>query len=149
MNNKYLIVDFDSTFIQVEALDELAAIALADHPESESVVEKIKTITAQGMEGKISLSESLASRIKLLSANKNHIAQLVEILKDKVSPSFKRNVAFLNQFSSVFTPNNLGLIAAALDEAIFHVERNASVKIMYLNLSMYIGKQLQVVALKK
>ena len=58
-------------------------------------------------------------------------------------------LAFLNQFSSVFTPNNLGLIAAALDEAIFHVERNASVKIMYLNLSMYIGKQLQVVALKK
>ncbi len=58
-------------------------------------------------------------------------------------------LAFLNQFSSVFTPNNLGLIAGALDEAIFHIERNASVKIMYLNLSMYIGKQLQVVALKK
>ena len=46
------------------------------------------------MEGKISLSESLASRIKLLSANKNHIAQLVEVLKDKISPSFKRNIAF-------------------------------------------------------
>jgi D-3-phosphoglycerate dehydrogenase len=113
VNNKYLIVDFDSTFIQVEALDELAAIALADHPESESVVEKIKTITAQGMEGKISLSESLASRIKLLSANKNHIAQLVEILKDKVSPSFKRNVAFLNQFS-----DNVYIVSSGFKEYI-------------------------------
>lgn len=58
-------------------------------------------------------------------------------------------LAFLNQFSSVFTPDNLGLISTAIDEAIFHVERNASVRIMYLNLSMYIGKQLQQVAAKK
>ena len=52
-------------------------------------------------------------------------------------------LAFLNQFSVVFTPSNLKLITVAIDEAIFHVERNANVKIMYLNLSMYIGKQLQ------
>ncbi len=58
-------------------------------------------------------------------------------------------LAFLNQFSSVFTPDNLGLISTAIDEAIFHVERNASVRIMYLNLSMYIGKQLQQVTAKK
>jgi hypothetical protein len=43
----------------------------------------------------------------------------------------------------------LSLITTAIDEAIFHVERNASVKIMYLNLSMYIGKQLQMAAVKK
>lgn len=58
-------------------------------------------------------------------------------------------LAFLNQFSAVFTPSNLSLITTAIDEAIFHVERNASVKIMYLNLSMYIGKQLQLATVKK
>ena len=99
MNNKFLIVDFDSTFVQVETLDELAAIALAEHPESERVIEKIRTITAQGMDGKISLAESLAERLKLLSANKKHIEQLVNSLADKVSPSFKRNGVFLEQFA--------------------------------------------------
>ena len=99
MNNKFLIVDFDSTFVQVETLDELAAIALAEHPESERVIEKIRTITAQGMDGKISLAESLAERLKLLSANKKHIEQLVSSLADKVSPSFKRNGVFLEQFA--------------------------------------------------
>lgn len=68
-------------------------------------------------------------------------------------PSLRKNspeeLAFLNQFSVVFTPNNLSLITTAIDEAIFHVERNASVKIMYLNLSMYIGKQLQKATIKK
>ena len=99
MNNKFLIVDFDSTFVQVETLDELAAIALAEHPESERVIEKIRTITAQGMDGKISLAESLDERLKLLSANKKHIEQLVISLADKVSPSFKRNGVFLEQFA--------------------------------------------------
>ncbi len=64
-------------------------------------------------------------------------------------PSLRKNspeeLAFLNQFSVVFTPDNLALITTAIDEAIFHVERNASVKIMYLNLSMYIGKHLQII----
>jgi hypothetical protein len=68
-------------------------------------------------------------------------------------PSLRKNteaeLAFLNQFSAVFTPNNLSLITTAIDEAIFHVERNASVKIMYLYLSMYIGKQLQMATVKK
>ena len=99
MNDKFLIVDFDSTFVQVETLDELAAIALAEHPESERVIEKIRTITAQGMDGKISLAESLAERLKLLSANKKHIEQLISVLADKVSPSFKRNAVFLEQFA--------------------------------------------------
>ncbi len=92
-------MDFDSTFVQVETLDELAAIALAEHPESERVIEKIRTITAQGMDGKISLAESLDERLKLLSANKKHIEQLVSSLADKVSPSFKRNGVFLEQFA--------------------------------------------------
>ena len=77
----------------------IAAIALAEHPESERVIEKIRTITAQGMDGKISLAESLDERLKLLSANKKHIEQLVSSLADKVSPSFKRNGVFLEQFA--------------------------------------------------
>ena len=106
-------MDFDSTFIQVEALDALAEIALADSDDCESIVERIKLITAQGMEGKISLSDSLASRIKLLKANKKHVEQLVSILQNKVSVSFKRNSEFLRT-----NANNIYIVSSGFKEYI-------------------------------
>ncbi|RYD74268.1 MAG: phosphoserine phosphatase, partial [Sphingobacteriales bacterium] len=38
----YYIIDFDSTFTQVEALDELARISLKKHPDKESIFQKIE-----------------------------------------------------------------------------------------------------------
>lgn len=94
MNKKYYIIDFDSTFTQVEALDELARISLQDHPDRELIYRKIEDLTNQAMEGKLSFSESLAGRVKLLEANKTHLKQLVKHLKTLVSPSFARNKNF-------------------------------------------------------
>ena len=37
----YFIIDFDSTFTQVEALDELARISLKNHPDREIIYQKI------------------------------------------------------------------------------------------------------------
>ena len=99
MKNKYIILDFDSTFVRVEALDELAEIALTGHPDQAAIIKQIKNITNQGMEGSLSLSDSLNQRLKLLKANKGHIAQLIKQLHNKVSDSFKRNSKFLQQFS--------------------------------------------------
>ena len=113
MENKVLIIDFDSTFVQVEALDELAAIALAEHPDSESIVERIRQITNQGMEGKISLSDSLAKRISLLKANKKHIELLIEALKQKITPSFKRNKEFFEKFA-----DNIYIVSSGFKEYI-------------------------------
>lgn len=101
--NKYFIIDFDSTFTQVEGLDELANIALAGNPNREKVVEQIRDLTDKGMNGEISFSEALSQRIGLLKANRQHIEQLVEFLHTKVSDSFQRNKAFLNEYSdSIF-----------------------------------------------
>lgn len=97
MNNKTLILDFDSTFIQTEALDELAAIALAEHAQGEEIVEQIRQITAAGMEGSIPLSDSLSRRLALLQANKQHINKLIAVLYGKISRSFERNAAFLKE----------------------------------------------------
>src|SRR5690606_33939492 len=46
------------------------------------------------MEGKLSFRESLSARVKLLSANRDHLAKLVWVLKKKVSLSFSRNREF-------------------------------------------------------
>lgn len=90
----YYIIDFDSTFTQVEALDELARISLSKHPDKETIFKKIEDYTNLAMEGKLSFSESLAQRVKLLEANEDHLKQLITRLKKKVSSSFSRNAAF-------------------------------------------------------
>lgn len=90
----YYIIDFDSTFTQVEALDELARISLENNPNRQAIYEEIERLTNLAMEGKISFRESLAGRVKLLEANRDHLAKLIVHLKKKVSKSFSRNKEF-------------------------------------------------------
>ncbi|PWS32476.1 HAD-IB family phosphatase [Pedobacter paludis] len=93
----YYIIDFDSTFTQVEALDELARISLKNHPDKEAIFQKIEDYTNLAMEGKLSFSESLAQRVKLLEASEDHLKQLIKHLKKKVSTSFSRNAEFFKK----------------------------------------------------
>src|ERR1700712_1185637 len=95
--DQYFIIDFDSTFTQVEALDELARISLRKHPEREKIYQQIEDFTNAAMEGRIPFSESLEGRVKLLQANREHLKQLITHLKKKVSVSFSRNSAFFKE----------------------------------------------------
>ncbi len=92
--DQYFIIDFDSTFTQVEALDELARISLKNHPDREQIYKQIEDLTNASMEGRLSFSESLENRVKLLQANREHLKQLISHLKKKVSTSFSRNTIF-------------------------------------------------------
>lgn len=98
-NKKYFIIDFDSTFTQVEALDILGEISLKDSPERASRLQQIKDITDKGMNGSFSFRESLEQRISILNAHKNHLPKLVEELKKVVSTSFKRNADFFEKYA--------------------------------------------------
>ena len=95
----YYIIDFDSTFTQVEALDELARISLENHPSRELIYEEIERLTNLAMTGQLSFRDSLAGRVKLLEANKTHLKKLVSVLKKKVSRSFLRNREFFKKQS--------------------------------------------------
>ncbi|MFD1165034.1 HAD-IB family phosphatase [Sphingobacterium daejeonense] len=95
----YYIIDFDSTFTQVEALDELARISLENHPDQEKIYREIERYTNLAMEGKISFRESLAGRVNLLQANRTHLDKLIAHLKKKVSKSFSRNKEFFKEHS--------------------------------------------------
>src|SRR5690606_10156936 len=96
---KKFIIDFDSTFTKVEALDILGEISLINDPEKEQKLQAIKDITDKGMEGKISFRESLEQRMDILKANRSQIAELVTALKNKVSMSFQNNKEFLEENS--------------------------------------------------
>jgi D-3-phosphoglycerate dehydrogenase len=92
--SQYYIIDFDSTFTQVEALDELARISLKDHPDRELIYKKIEDLTNASMEGRLSFTDSLEQRVKLLEATRDHLKLLVRHLRKKVSTSFSRNSDF-------------------------------------------------------
>jgi len=92
--DQYFIIDFDSTFTQVEALDELARISLKNHPDREKIYQQIEDLTNASMEGRLSFTQSLENRVKLLQANREHLKQLITHLKKKVSTSFSRNTIF-------------------------------------------------------
>src|SRR5438128_2084362 len=95
---QYFIIDFDNTFIKSEGLEELAAIALKNNPQQETVLEKIKELTTLGMEGKIPFEESLNKRLELLKANRQDVEKLAAHLKKNISDSILRNKKFFKTF---------------------------------------------------
>ena len=126
MENTSLIIDFDSTFITVETLDELAQISIGDDQDS---IQSIEQITSKAMTGEVDFCDALLKRIKILSSTKNHIEQLVKkVALDKISPSFIMNRDFIDKhkkniyivsggFREVITP--IVTLFGILEENIF------------------------------
>ena len=90
----HFVIDFDSTFTKVEALDILGEISLSNHPEKKERLQKIKDVTDLGMAGELSLRESLDARIKILDAKRVHLDELVNRLSQLISKSIDRNKDF-------------------------------------------------------
>lgn len=91
------IIDFDSTFVTVEVLDELARVALSDDPDQKKKVEEIEKITRLGMDGEMAFDESLRKRLSVLCARKEHVEKMKETIRKKVSPSFLKNKSFFEK----------------------------------------------------
>lgn len=92
------VFDFDSTLTQVEAIEELAAIALKGNKDKKKVIDEISKITDMGVDGEITFTESLKRRLRLLDANKEDLEVLVKRLRKKVSKSIARNKAFFKEY---------------------------------------------------
>ncbi len=109
----YFVIDFDSTFTKVEAFDVLADIVLKEYPDSDRLKKQIAEITNLGMEGKLSLRESIDKRLEILQPEKRHLIPLVKKLKEMVSESFKRNKDFFETHA-----NNIYIISNGFREFI-------------------------------
>jgi D-3-phosphoglycerate dehydrogenase len=86
-----LFLDFDSTIVQAEALDELAQIALRGAPDRDARVAAIRDITAAGMDGAMPIDESLRRRLDMLEIRAAMLPELVRRLRERVSPSMLRH----------------------------------------------------------
>lgn len=95
---RHFVIDFDSTFTQVEALDVLGEISLASDEEKEKNLKEVEELTDLGMKGEISFRVSLERRLELLKAHKKHLEPLIENLKERVSSSFVRNREFFTEY---------------------------------------------------
>ncbi len=95
---KNIIIDFDSTFASVEALEEIADIVLKGRKDKSKILNEIKTITNLGVDGTITFNESLSRRMDLLTVHRDDLEKLVRRLKRKISTSFSRNKAFFKKY---------------------------------------------------
>ena len=66
--NINLLIDFDSTFVEVETLDVLAEVCFGS---DSNIVNSINDITNKAMSGEIPFDIALKKRIKILKANKD------------------------------------------------------------------------------
>jgi len=120
--NINFIIDFDSTFIKHEALDELCKISLKKNPNRKDLITEFERLTEKTMEGKVPFSSSLKSRIKLLNANKSHIDILIKKLNKKISKSVIRNKAFFKKYGE-----NIFIISGGFKEIILPIVKKFNV----------------------
>lgn len=114
----HIIIDFDSTFTKVEALDVLAGIVLRDHPDKGQIEQQISALTNLAMEGKLPFDQALKQRLNLLSITRTHLNELTGQLKLQVSESFKKNKTLLEEYA-----NRIIIISGGFREFIVPVVR--------------------------
>ena len=91
LNGKILFIDFDSTFVKVETIDELADVSLENDLNKKEEINIIKNITSQAMSGEIDFPVALQKRLEILSLNSDDIKRITDRISNLVSDSFKRN----------------------------------------------------------
>lgn len=85
------IIDFDSTLVSVESLDELAHIGMARLPHADDLLEQFTDLTNRAMDGTLPFDKALRQRITLLNVTRTDIKQLIEELQGTITDSVLAN----------------------------------------------------------
>ncbi|CAN5813362.1 phosphoserine phosphatase [soil metagenome] len=106
----FLLFDFDSTLVTVEALDELFVRTLSEtspatpaHPDAESAIARFRRITDAGMDGALPHHESLAARLALFPGGgptQHQVERTAGEVARALSPSVARNLAFFRRYQA-------------------------------------------------
>lgn len=94
---KYLICDFDSTIISIEALDEIARFVSHRGGHDANMVQKIEEITEMGMQGKISFAQSLGMRLELIKLHRRDIDDFKDVVTKSITVSVDKNRHFIEK----------------------------------------------------
>lgn len=88
------VFDFDSTLVDFETLEVLAAIALEGRPDADLVRVEIERLTDLAMAGELPFAEALRRRLALLPLTRAHVEQLAAEAPARLTASVERNRAF-------------------------------------------------------
>ena len=113
LNGKSLFIDFDSTFVKVETIDEIARITLQDNPDKDHIVKKISDITNQAMSGQMGFPTALEQRLQILSITDKTINRVTNEIKELISDSFSENKDFIKDNAS-----NIWIISGGFTDVI-------------------------------
>ena len=113
LNGKSLFIDFDSTFVKVETIDEIARITLQDNPDKDQIVKKISDITNQAMSGQMDFPTALEQRLQILSITGKTISKVTNEVKKLISDSFYEHKDLIKDNAS-----NIWIISGGFTEVI-------------------------------
>ncbi len=85
MNLTY-ILDFDSTLVSVESLDELARMVMTG-TDAKQKMAHFTELTNQCVDGRLTIDESLQRRLALLNVTRDDVKRFAEELKDAITDS--------------------------------------------------------------
>lgn len=139
-----IIIDFDSTIIQKEALDVLAELVLKDNIHGEEIKKSIHEITEKAMNGEMQFDEALEARISLLSISQSEIENLIMDLKLLISKSFLANTEFLKSQCE-----NIYVISGGFKEYIIPVIQTLGLKSEHVFANTFIFENSQVIGFDK
>tara|TARA_X000001036_G_scaffold331508_1_gene310235 strand:- start:1445 stop:2116 length:672 start_codon:yes stop_codon:yes gene_type:complete len=97
---QHIIIDFDSTFVSVESLDEFIFFLSRDVKKKSSLHKEVKELTDAGMNGEIDFNISLSKRLELIDAGFDDIISFISLLQNNVTKSFVSNINFIKKNSS-------------------------------------------------
>jgi len=120
---RHYIIDFDSTFTKVEALDVLGEISLKALPDKEEKMLKLQELTNLAMSGRIGFRDSLEQRLEILGARMDMLPQVIMELNKKVSVSFVRNEVFIRE-----NKDHIYIVSNGFKEIIVPIVKELGVK---------------------
>ena len=106
-----VIFDFDSTLITVESLEKILAEILVDRPE---VMSAIEAVTAQGMAGSCTFTESLSKRLALAAPRLEQVRDFGKSAEAWLTPGMGALVRKLRQRQVRVAIVSGGLVEAIL-----------------------------------
>jgi len=123
INNNIIFIDFDSTFIKLETLDELAKLVLKNDKERNLKIKQITEITNQAMSGKINFTKALNLRLQLLKINKTDVDKITNHLSKSISKSINSNIDLIRLISE-----NIWIVSGGFKDIIAPIVKNFGIK---------------------
>ena len=140
LNQNTLFIDFDSTFVKVETIDELAKLSLKNDPDADTKISMISEITNQAMSGEISFPVALEKRLKVLSLSKDDIRKATDDISNMVSDSFIKNKEFIASNS-----DSIWIVSGGFKEVITPIVREFGIAENHILANSFIYSKNQVI----